>query len=122
MSWLLSLPESLRVAAYYAGEEAAWPKEEAIDVLECATELGAAACGVEVWLPTVPGPTIPTPYVYSWEAEEQKPEEVWSDFVLRANSAAAQYIREFVWGSNDKAHEGFEPYFNFDLVYASSEC
>jgi len=61
-------------------------------------------------------PTIPTRYVCSWEADEQKPEDVWSDFVQRTNSAAAQYIREFVWDSNDKAHERFEPYFNFDLV------
>jgi len=121
MSWLLKLPESLRVAAYYAGEEAAWPAEEAINVLECATELGLAVCGVEVWLPTVPGPTIPTPYVYSWEGEDQEAEEGWSDFLQRVNGAAAEYIRQFAWDPKDKSHEGVEPYFNLDVVCENSK-
>ncbi len=122
MSWLLKLPESLRVAAYYAGEEAAWPAEEAINVIECATELGVAVCGVEVWLPTVPGPTIPTPYVYSWEAEEKEPGQGWSDFVQRVNTDAVEYVRDFAWDPEDKSHGGREPYFNLDVVCANSEC
>jgi hypothetical protein len=121
MSWLLKLPESLRVAAYYAGEEVAWPAESAINVIECATNLGVAVCGVEVWLPTVPGPTIPTPYVYVWETDERKPEEDWRNFVRRANSGAAVYIRGFAWAAGDKAHKGLEPYFNLDMVDAIAE-
>lgn len=120
MSWILKLPESLRVVGYYAGEEAAWPAEEALSVLECLTEFGCAACSLEVWLATTPGPTIPAPYIYTWEVEGCGAREAWMDFVRRANSAAADYIRAFRWDPSDSGKQGAEPYFNFDVVCGRS--
>jgi hypothetical protein len=121
MSWILKLPESLRIAGYYAGEEAAWPAEEALSVIECLTELGAAACGVEVWIATAPSPTIPTPYVYTWEAEDKDAREAWEDYVQRVNSAAADYIRGFCWDPKDSGKHGLEPHFNLDVVCKRSQ-
>jgi len=115
-SWLARLPESLRVAAYYAEGEAAWPAEEALSAVQCATELGVAVCGVEVWLATASRPTIPTPHVYTWEFREQEPQEAWLAFVRRANHEATEYIRSFSWDPRDQAHRGLEPYFNLDIV------
>jgi hypothetical protein len=121
MSWLLRMPESLRVTAYYAGGEAAWPAEDAISAVQCATKLGLAVCGVEVWLPTAPGPTIPTPYIYSWQGEEQKSEEAWGEFVQRVNDAAVEYIREFSRDPQDQTHQDAEPYYNLDVVSENPE-
>jgi hypothetical protein len=115
MSWLRDLPEALRVAAYYADEEAAWPAREAIDVIGWLTALGVLVMGVEVWLPTTPGPTIPTPYVYVWEAEEDSAGGSSNDYVARVNAGAAEYILRFAWDPRDKAHLGMEPYFNLTV-------
>ena len=115
-SWLLKLPESLQTAAYRAVGEAAWPAKEALAVLASAGRLDIAICGVEVWLPTTPGPTIPTPYFYHWSGEAREAGEGWTEFVRRMNAAAARYIRDFKWDPNDRAHQGLEAYFNLDAV------
>lgn len=116
MSWLHELPPQLHDSAYHAGDEAAWPAAAAIVVVEYLTRIGAAVCGVEVWVSTSPGPTIPMPYVYTSDAKEQGPTENWKEFVERANEAAAEFIRDFSWAPEDKAHQGLSPYFNFDVV------
>lgn len=117
MSWPLKLPPSLRDAAYYAGQEPAWPAEEAIDVVRHATKLDLVVCGIEVWLPTVPGSTIPTPYVYTWQCEEQELGESWRDYVQRINAAAERYIREFHWDPRDTTHQELKPCFNVDVQH-----
>jgi hypothetical protein len=95
------LPQSLRDNAYVAGEESAWYRDDALGVVEFCKEQGIAVLGGEVWLPTHPGPTIPTPFIYTWEVDEKISSESWTQFVGRASEMAKKYIEEFSWDPAD---------------------
>jgi hypothetical protein len=112
------LPRSFRDSAYFdeRGGEAAWPRSEALRVLEWAGANRLAVLGGEVWLPTRPGPTIPTPHVYEWTIVPRYPEEAWQAFVSRSVAQSVQYVSGFDWADQDKAHHALEPYFNLVLV------
>lgn len=112
-NYLDQLPALLRKSAYYATGEAAWPGQEALRVIARFTDQGIAVLGVEVWLPTRPGPTIPTPFIYTWEAEEKKEFETWTEFARRVNKQAREYIDKFEWDEADNEHQNLIPYFNF---------
>jgi hypothetical protein len=110
------LPDEIRALAYRAGAEAAWPRDTAIEVIEHLTAKDAAVEGLEIWLPTVPGPTIPMPFVYVWTVGERVAGEDWSGFVRRANASAVDYITNFAWDQADTGHHGMEPYFNLSIL------
>lgn len=118
MPWTDTLPEDIQRQTYYAGREAAWPQQAALRVIDHATRDSIAVPGVEVWIPTNPGPTIPTPFIYTWSAEDRRTGEDWSDFVRRVNTAASEYIRTFEWDRRDERHREVKPYFNLDIVCA----
>jgi hypothetical protein len=62
------IPGSLLAGAYLAQNgEAAWNTADALKVIAWAAKSHVPILGVEVWLPTTPGPTIPTPYIYTFE-------------------------------------------------------
>jgi len=65
--------------------------------------------GVDVWLPTNPGLTIPTPFVYDWEL---RAEHGSSDYAV----SAAEFIRNVKWADTDTSHQGLSPYFNLTVV------
>ena len=110
------LPESLQTAAYCAGSEYAWRQDHALLVIQNLTQRRCAVIGIEVWLATEPGPTIPTPFVYAWEADSYDAAESWSLFVERVNNQAASYIENFVWYPDDKKHTAESPYFNLTVL------
>lgn len=114
-NYLDQLPESLQTNAYRAAGEAAWPRLEALRVIDCLTNQGIAMLGVEIWLPTHPGPTIPTPILYTWEAAAREAGETWPEFVTRAKKLAREYIDQFTWDEADTAHKSLTPYFNLTL-------
>jgi hypothetical protein len=89
-------------------------KQHALEVIQWATTSGMAVFGIEVWLPTTPGPTIPMPFFYSFDSEPKENEE-WSEFVKRANADASQYVIEFDWDPEDHKHHSQKPYFNLTL-------
>jgi hypothetical protein len=101
--WFLRIPPEIQARAYGAGNEFAWPREDAIQVI-AAIKSHFVVVGVEVWLPTTPGPTIPTPFVYQWGAGPSDAKN------------AAEYIRTFEWDDADTHHRSFEPYFNLTIV------
>jgi hypothetical protein len=109
------LPDDLRESAYYAAEEAAWSWPDAIRVIAHLSKLHQAVCGIEVWLPTEPGPTIPEPYIYVWAGEERSPEETWDQYVERVNRQAVTYISGFRWDERDIEHQGLSAYFNLEV-------
>jgi len=115
------LPESLQIAAYSSGGEYAWPRDETLQVIRHLTEAGSAVIGVEVWLATEPGPTIPSPGIYVWEASSRQATESWSVFAQGANTRAADYVRAFSWEPHDKKHTGETPYFNLTVVEEGDE-
>lgn len=109
------IPQQLRSTAYFSlNEEPAWPRKDALDVIAWATASQVAVFGIEIWLPTNPGPTVPTPFIYTFETE-QLDGEMWVQFVRRANHSAADYIRDFDWDTGDTKHHSLEPYFNLTL-------
>ncbi len=109
------LPEVLQIAAYSAGGEYAWPRGEALLVIEDLSRQGCGVIGIDLWLATEPGPTIPMP-VYTWEAQLRQAAEPWSAFVRRVNTEAAGYVRDFSWDAEDKHHASSPPYFNLTVV------
>jgi hypothetical protein len=99
MEWLKLLPPELARVAYRAGAEAAWSRADAIRVVEFLKARGYVVLGVDIWLPTRPGPTIPTPFVYDWSSDS-------------AASRPDEFIRNFRWADLDEKHHGIEPFFN----------
>ena len=61
--------------------------------------------GVDIWLPTDPGPTIPRHFVYDWSSETHD---------VRF-ATAAQFIAGFEWDKEDVLNLGKEPYFNLTI-------
>ncbi len=110
------LPESLQIAAYSVGAEYAWLRDQALLVIQDLRERGCAVIGIDVWLATEPGPTIPSPGIYTWEAHSQHAGEPWSVFVHRVNTEAADYVRAFFWHPDDGKHTSEVPYFNLTVV------
>jgi len=115
------LPESLQIAAYCSGGEYAWPRDGALQVIQHLTEVGSAVIGVEVWLATEPGPTIPSPGIYVWEAPSRQATASWSAFAQAANTKAADHVRAFSWRPHDIEHAGETPYFNLTVVEEGGE-
>jgi len=109
------LPEPLQIAAYCAAAEYAWPREQALLVIQWLTGTGSPVIGVEVWLATEPGPTIPTPLVHTWESDSQRRSETRAAFVQRVNAEAARYVDAFAWHPEDRAHSAEVPYFNLTV-------
>jgi hypothetical protein len=112
---MLDIPRDLVASAYFSkGGEPAWPMSDALKIVEWAMKSGIAVFGVEIWLPSTPGPTIPTPYIYTHETRRFDDED-WSGFVERSNAAAANYISSFEWDEADSKHHLNRPYFNLTL-------
>lgn len=110
------MPVNLRVAAFSAGEELAWPRDIAFEVIDWLSERGLPICGVEIWLPSKSGPEIPSPFFYTWEAKVQAEEELWLDLVKRSNQGARRYIKDFQWDQKDLAYQHREPFFNLEVL------
>lgn len=108
----------LDIAAFRSGDEAAWKKAEAREVISIATSLGLAVIGIEVWLPGQDGPVIPIPFFYSWTAREVDLSD-WNDYRSSVNALAAEYVENFAWDTSDVNHQAFEPLFN--LTFSSRE-
>jgi hypothetical protein len=109
------IPRDLLSTAFLsASGEPAWSKDDVLQVISWATNSQIAVFGVEVWLPTTPGPTIPSPYIYTFEPTQHEGAN-WNEFVKRANGDSIDYVRNFDWDPADKAHHGLTPYFNLTL-------
>jgi hypothetical protein len=65
--------------------------------------------GVDIWLPTDPGPTIPTPFVYDWSLRGDLESPAYA-------REAEEFIRNFQWDKDDHQSMPFEPYFNLIVI------
>jgi hypothetical protein len=113
VNWLSVVPRHLLERAYRARDEYAWCRSDAIEVVEALQRFSFKVIGVDVWLATSPGPTIPTPYVYDWDFRFEGPS---MDYPRNA----IDFIRAFEWSERDLAHQGMEPYFNLTVVSAEA--
>src|SRR5258705_12481419 len=114
MGWQQQLPDDLLESAYRANTESAWNRQDAIRVVQVLSSLGYRILGVDIWLPTDPGPTIPTPFVYDWTCRADTPSKSYP-------LSAEEFIRSFDWHPSDESHLGMEPYFNIPPVRRQSE-
>lgn len=114
------LSEDIKAKAYYSSEgETAWPRQEALAVITFLGGFEHAVLGGEIWLPTLPGPTIPSPYIYTWEVSPQQKNESWKDFVNRAANESKRYVLEFEWDPADETNVRAIPFFNLTVVSKS---
>ncbi len=81
------------------------------EFLRWAADVHVPVLGVEIWIATNPGPTIPTPFIYTFETKQIQGESK-AQFDNRANREADEYIRSFEWDRQDKTHHGIDPFFN----------
>lgn len=109
------LPQDLRSVAHWAGEEAAWPRGKAVEVIDWLCTRGLAVSGVEVWLPAEEGVEIPAPIIYTWDVSERMPQEGWTAFVQRSGKESAAYVRDFEWDPADHHYQGRDPFFCLDF-------
>jgi hypothetical protein len=107
--WLLHVPRDIQARAYRSGGEFGWSRQDAVWIAENLRGAHFLVIGVDVWLPTHPGPRIPTPFVYDWELRAELRS---SDYPV----AAAEFIRNFKWADTDASHQGLVPYFNLTVV------
>ena len=116
------LPEELRSTAHWAGEEAAWPRSKAVEVIDWLCARGLAVAGIEVWLPAGEGVEIPAPIIYTWDAPERQSQEEWAAFVQRSGQESAAYVRDFEWDPADRHYQGRDPYFCLDYFSEGEEA
>lgn len=109
------IPSRLLSVAFRAGKELAWPRQEALDMIDLLALRGLAVLGVEIWIPAGSGPEIPGPFIYTWEVQPKAEGETWSAFVARAEEQATAYVRDFTWDERDHHYRGREPFFNLTV-------
>jgi hypothetical protein len=90
MDWDKLVPDDIRAAAYRSNCECAWNREDALRVIDVLSENGYLVLGVDIWLPTDPGPTIPTPFVYDWSLRAEAPSK-------EHPKTAKDFVRTFEW-------------------------
>jgi|SRR5271166_613797 len=100
-----TLPKPLLETAFKCGNEFAWSRADALEVIKWAEEHNHAVIGAEVWVPSDEGPIVPARYVYVWSPEM---------FPGDAKSAS-DYVRNFEWDPNDTGFLESEPFFNLTL-------
>jgi hypothetical protein len=105
MDWHKVIPADLRANAYESNSECAWNRGHALRVIDILTENGYVLLGVDIWLPSDSGPTIPTPFVYDWTLRADAPSREYP-------KTAKEFIRTFEWDPADNSHQGTQPYFN----------
>jgi hypothetical protein len=108
MDWLAHIPPGFWERAYRVGNEFAWSREDAIQVAEALNEKRFVVLGAEIWLPTNPGPTIPTPFTYTWT--------LGADYDSSLHTGVVEFIRNFEWAASDVDHHDLEPYFNLTVM------
>jgi hypothetical protein len=112
MSFLDQLPTKLRNAAFRAGDEFAWARGPAIEVIHLLTASCIPIDGIEVWLPTTPGPTIPGPFIYHWPGHNRRSGATLREYVEDANAKAEEYVSSFRWDERDATYTSEIPLFN----------
>jgi hypothetical protein len=96
-----ALPKKLLGRAYQSANELAWKRADAVDVIDYLEKAGFTLLGVEVWLPTSPGPTMTGRY---WDADGSGAPD--------RPRTAVDFVKNFKWGEQDKILNDREPFFN----------
>jgi len=114
VAWAEQLPGHILAAAYRAPDtsELAWNRANAVEALRALRAINVPVVGIEVWLPTIPGPTIPISPYYGLAIENSASTQ---DFVSHSIGLATEFVLQFKWDGADNANKGLEPFFNFTV-------
>lgn len=105
-------PTELTKTAFNVGEEFAWLRMDALQVIARLQEKAICVLGIEIWLRgDGQKPVIPTPYVYGWAATQRGHSESEEAYARRTCREAADYVRGFQWDGADESHVDEAPYF-----------
>jgi hypothetical protein len=100
-----TLPKELLGRAYRSTNELAWNRADAVEAIDRLEKAGFTVLGVEVWLPTSPGPTMTG---RSWDTEDSG--------VSERPRTARDFVKNFKWGEYDKILKDREPFFNLTVT------
>ncbi len=97
LAWYKIIPTDLLEIAYGSTYSLAWPKEQALQVLDALSANGYVIVGIDAWLPTSPGPSqLP----YDWNIDINPHSKIFAN-------TPRQFIEEF------EVRYGQKPVFNF---------
>ncbi len=102
------IPNSLMERAFVWGDEFAWSRADALEVIAITEREGFSVLGVDIWIPSPRGPIIPTPFVYDWSSND------WKRYP-HVPKSAANFVRSFEWESTDANFLNRDPYFNLTV-------
>jgi hypothetical protein len=97
--WLSLFSKAMIERAYGASNgELTRSKNDALSVITTLVANSVTILGIDIWIPTHPGPIIPTPFVHDWN--------------MRYPISALAFIETFDWDPTDRSHGGMAPWFN----------
>ena len=104
-NWERLIPDRFRDSAYERDGEYAWPRDEALQVLAVLNEHHCHILGVDVWVPTRPGPS---PVIYDWDETRTG---------VRPNfpKDPADFIRFFTYEMGSVFDQPLPPHFNLTV-------
>jgi len=102
-----ALPLELLQRAYRTsgGDELAWTRPDAIEAINDLEKAGFTLLGVEVWVPSSPGPQMTGRW---WDLEDRG--------VPNRPQTALDFVETFAWGPDDSGLKDREPYFNLTVA------
>ena len=99
------LPLELLLRAYRSRHELAWTRADAIAVIDRLEKAGLTVLGVEVWIPSSPGPTMTGWY---WDSQGKA--------AASEPETAREFVKGFEWGPQDGSLRDSEPFFNLTVA------
>jgi hypothetical protein len=99
------LPPELMRRAYRIRNELAWARDDAIEAIDRLEKAGFTLLGVEVWIPSSPGPKMTG---RDWDSEDRAAPDV--------PATARDFVKNFKWGPYDATLKGDEPFFNLTVA------
>jgi hypothetical protein len=100
-----ALPEELLRRAYRYRNELAWRRTDAIEAIAGLEKAGFTLIGVEVWVPSSPGPQI------TWWLCD-----LGDEVISNKPTNALDFVKNFKWGADYKGLEDREPFFNLEVA------
>jgi len=100
-----TLPKELLGRAYRTTNELAWNREDAVEAIDRLQQAGFIVLGVEVWLPTSPGPTMTG---WNWSPGDRS--------IENDASTLQEFVMKFRWGRFDDVSRDREPWFNLTVA------
>lgn len=120
----IGLPQLLVDAAFRTANEAAWPVDQAVDLIQWCRQAGLAVLGTELWMidqsdnSIQPGLNSPEGFAICHNSCNPKPGEAYDEYVARSADEAIAAIRSY-GEPVDPIEQQRRPYFN--ITWAGEE-